>query len=230
MPRTHRAKKSGGRGKLYGAVVVVVAIIGIAGYIFFGNPLAQSPQPPFDPADLVFPNRLGSPDAPITVLEFGEYQCPSCGAWNRNTKEQFVARYVDSGIVKLYFRDYAYYGRDSTSAGIAARCAGDQGRYWEYHDHLFAAQGQINSGWASPENLKGFAQAIDLDTEAFNTCLDSADRHRDELAADYANGFRRGVRATPTFIIIGPDGREEWIVGAQPFQAFERIIESMRSR
>ena len=73
------------------------------------------------------------------------------------------------------------------------------------------------------------AQAIELDTEAFNNCLDS-DKYSDEVATSYADGFRRGVRGTPTFIIIGPDGREAKLVGAQPFQAFERIIESILSR
>ncbi|MCZ6613413.1 MAG: thioredoxin domain-containing protein [Thaumarchaeota archaeon] len=225
MPGRHQVKNSGGKRKFYGVVVVLIAIIGAAlGYVFLTNPTTQEVIIP-----LSFSNQLGSDDAPITILEFGEYQCPSCGAFFRNTKAELVAKYVDTGIVKMYFRDYAYYGPDSTSASIAARCAGEQGKYWEFHDFAFSMQGPINSGWASPENLKGFAQAIELDTEAFNNCLDS-DRYSDEVANSYADGFRRGVRGTPTFIIIGPDGREAKLVGAQPFQAFERIIESILSR
>ncbi len=182
-----------------------------------------------------FPNRLGSEDAPITILEFGEYQCPNCDLFFRNVFEEFSAKYIDTGIVKMYYRDFPYYGEDSVSAAIAARCAGEQGMYWEYHHALYEFQGEINSGWANNTMLKIFAVYAQIDKEGvgdvegkqqFDRCLDS-ERYGAAVRADYEEGLRLGVSGTPTFIIIGPDGRVERIVGAQPLSVFERVIESM---
>ncbi len=126
----------------------------------------------------------------------------------------------------MYFRDFAYYGEDSTKAAIAARCAGDQGKYWEYHDVLFSAQGQINSGWANSTQLVGLATLVELDMPTFVGCLNS-ESYLSAVEGDFSDGLSLGVGGTPTFVIIGPDGRQQIIVGAQPIGAFERVIESM---
>jgi len=226
MPKKRAVRKRSNRN-IYIGISAVVVMVGVAGtYFFFGSSITQATSPQNNPADFNLPNRLGAEDAPITILEFGEYQCPNCASFYRNTKDLLVSRYVDSGIVKIYFRDFAYYGPDSTNAAIAARCAGDQGKYWDYHDVLFSTQGQINSGWANKTQLVGFAVIIDLDMPTFASCLNSGD-YLSEVESDFAEGVRLGVGGTPTFVIIGPDGRQQIIVGAQPFSAFERVIESL---
>ncbi len=226
MPKKRAVRKRSNRN-IYIGISVVVVMVGVAGtYFFFGSSITQATSPQINPADFNLPNRLGAEDAPITILEFGEYQCPNCASFYRNTKDLLVSRYVDPGIVKIYFRDFAYYGPDSTNAAIAARCAGDQGKYWDYHDVLFSTQGQINSGWANKTQLVGFAVMIDLDMPTFASCLNSGD-YLSEVESDFAEGVRLGVGGTPTFVIIGPDGRQQIIVGAQPFSAFERVIESL---
>ena len=218
-----------------GIAVVLVVAMAVGGYIFFINPIDPQSETPEAPVLHVYPNRLGSESAPITIFEYGDYQCPNCAAFNRNVMGQLIQSYVDTGIVKIYFRDFAYYGPDSITAAMAARCAGDQDMYWEYHHALYLAQGPINSGWANSTNLKAlfYSQAVEdvvgnPSNEIFTECIDS-ERYRNEVLLSYQNGLKEGVGATPTFIIIGPDGREDVIVGPQPFRSFERVIESILS-
>jgi len=234
MPKKKRVKTEGHNTLLLSLVAITVIIgVGAGGYLLFINGQPSSVTTEIQTFD--FPNRLGSEDAPITILEFGEYQCPNCGLFFRNVFEEFSAKYIDTGIVKMYYRDFPYYGEDSVSAAIAARCAGEQGMYWEYHHALYEFQGEINSGWANNTMLKIFAVYAQIDKEGvgdvegkqqFDTCLDS-ERYGAAVRADYEEGLRLGVSGTPTFIIIGPDGRVERIVGAQPLSVFERVIESM---
>ncbi len=234
MPKKKRVKTGGHHTLLLSLVAMTVIIgVGAGGYLLFINGQPSSRTSEIQTFD--FPNRLGSEDAPITIIEFGEYQCPNCALFFRNVFEEFSARYIDTGLVKMYYRDFPYYGPESFSAAIAARCAGEQGQYWEYHHTLYEFQGEINSGWANNSMLKVFAVMTQLEKEGvgdvaakqqFDTCLDS-ERYLEEIRADYEDGLRLGVSGTPTFIIIGPDGREERIVGAQPLSVFERVIESM---
>ena len=143
-------------------------------------------------------------------------------------KPQFVNEFVDTGRVKLLFVDFPFFGPDSFTAAQAAKCAGEQGKYWEYHDILYSEQGPVNSGWAGAENLKRFASDLGLDEEAFNTCLDSG-KYSDIVERSFNEGLELGVGGTPTFYIVGPDGRVVVIQGPQPLIAFERIILSMLS-
>ncbi|MDH3611495.1 MAG: thioredoxin domain-containing protein, partial [Nitrosopumilus sp.] len=168
----------------------------------------------------------GSPDAPITIIEFGDFQCPKCNQWFQNEKPTIVENHIDTGIAKVYFLDYSWLGDDSTSAAQAAHCAGDQEMYWEYHTHLYNNQGGINEGWASPDNLKAFAEEMELDTEAFNECLDS-DKYGERVTHNNMIGASHDVEGTPTFFLISPDGSVERINGPQPSSVFDKVIESL---
>ena len=125
MPKKKRVMTEG-RNMLLLSLVAITVIIGVGagGYLLIinGQPFVGTAEiQTFD-----FPNRLGSEDAPITIIEFGEYQCPDCGLFFRNAFEELSAKYIDTGIVKMYYRDFPFYGQDSFSAAIAARCAGEQ--------------------------------------------------------------------------------------------------------
>lgn len=163
---------------------------------------------------------------PLTIYEFGEYQCPNCLSWWISVKPQLIEQFVSTGKAKLVFVDFPFSGPDSFSASQAAKCAGEQGMYWEYHDILYSEQGPINSGWASIENLKRFASDLGLDMEAFNACLDSG-KYSDMVEQSFNEGVSIGVTGTPTFFIVGPRGVIQMIAGAQPFVVFERVINSM---
>lgn len=169
---------------------------------------------------------LGDPGAPVTIIEFGDYQCHQCYNWFHNTRPRIAAEYIETGAASLVFVDMAFLGRDSPRAAEASHCAGDQGKYWEYHNTLYRQQSpEIDGGWASGERLRLFADSIGLDAGQFGECMDSG-KHRDRVQYNTEEAKRYGVSGTPTFVVVGPGG-EQKIVGAQPFPPFREAIETV---
>lgn len=170
---------------------------------------------------------LGDPDAEITIVEFGDYQCHACYNWFHNTKPPLLNEYINTGKVNFVFVDMAFLGRDSPVAAQATYCAEDQGKYWEYHNILYESQeDRIDNGWASKERLKTFAFVLGLDTELFDSCLDSKKYER-RVQNNTSEGRTFGVTGTPTFLIVSESGEEQKLVGQQPFAIFKRVIDSM---
>lgn len=169
---------------------------------------------------------LGNPSAPVTIIEFGDYQCHQCFNWYHKTKPIIYENYIQTGKVNLVFVDLAFLGRDSPKAAQAAYCAEDQGKFWEYHDLLYQSQEGIDDGWANSERLKAFAFSLGLDSELFNSCLDSS-KFSKRVQYNVGEAKKHGANATPTFIIVGPDGAQQKLVGAQPYTVFKNVIDSM---
>ncbi len=158
---------------------------------------------------------LGDPNAPVTIIEFSDYECPYCGRFSQNTMPQLISEYIDTGKAKLIFRDFPLgFHKNAQKASEAAECAGDQGKYYEMHDKIFENQQSI-----TVNDLKNYAEEIGLDVNEFNNCLDT-DKHRDEVLQDFRDGQKAGVSGTPSFFING-----KMLVGAQPFSAFKQIID-----
>ena len=169
---------------------------------------------------------LGDASAPITIVEFGDYQCHQCYNWFHNTKPAIVQNYIDTGKANLVFVDLAFLGSHSPIAAQASYCAEDQGMYWEYHDTLYNSQEPtVNGGWANNERLKAFAFSLELDMELFDSCLDSG-KYSKRVQYNIQQARDHGVRGTPGFFIVGPDGQEQ-LGGAQPFPVFKQIMDSM---
>ena len=169
---------------------------------------------------------LGDPSAPITIVEFGDYQCHQCYNWFHNTKPAIFQEYIETGKVNLVFVDLAFLGRDSPKAAQATYCAEDQEMYWEYHDTLYTSQeSKIDSGWANTERLKAFAFNMELDMELFDSCLDSG-KYSKRVQYNSQQARDHGVRGTPGFFIVGPYGQEQ-LGGAQPFSVFKQILDTM---
>lgn len=169
---------------------------------------------------------LGNPSATVTIVEFGDYQCPQCYNWFHNIKPQIIENYIETGKANLVFVDLAFLGRDSPKAAEASYCAEEQGRYWEYHELLYGSQQGIDDGWANSERLKAFAFSLDLDMELFGSCLDSGKfSKRVQFNVDEAK--KQGASGTPTFFIINSEGEQQRISGAQPFSVFKNVIDSM---
>ena len=169
---------------------------------------------------------LGNPSAPITIVEFGDYQCHQCYNWFHNTKPAITKEYIETGKANLVFVDLAFLGRDSPTAAQASYCAEDQEMYWEYHDLLYNYQGsKIDDGWANNERLKAFAENLGLDMELFESCLDSG-KYSKRVQFNIQQAKEHGVRGTPGFFIVGPDGQQQ-LSGAQPFSVFKQIMDSM---
>lgn len=175
---------------------------------------------------------LGSPDAPVTVVEFADFQCPFCGRMFRETVPQIMENYIKTGKVKFVYKDFAFLGRESQRAAEAAKCAMDQDKFWEYHDFLYNylwdnyyAEGQNgeNVGAFSDSNLKRFARDLGLNTSDFNTCFDSG-KYADVVSNDIEDGKAVGARATPTSFVNG-----RIIEGAVPYATFSQAIEEALS-
>jgi protein-disulfide isomerase len=167
----------------------------------------------------------GDSSAPITIVEFADFQCPNCGRFTRNTAPQIVEEYIATGKVNMVYKHFPIQGPDSVAASMAAQCAGDQGKFWEFHDLLFNNQEAENSGWAKAENMKTFASELDLDREAFDPCLDS-EKYKLLVETDFAFARSVGATGTPTFVIVKSDGSEpEGILGAQPFSSFKAVLD-----
>ncbi len=181
------------------------------------TPVTVTLEPPReDVADAGRPVR-GPANAPVTIIEFSDFQCPYC-LQAQNTVARVLATYGDR--IRLVYRHYPLPNHpDAVPAAEASMCAAEQDRFWPFHDHLFANQNQL-----SVEALKQHAATLGLDTAAFNACFDGG-KHRAEIEADMAAAEEAGVTGTPAFFINGrPLG------GAQPYEAFERIIEDELAR
>lgn len=158
----------------------------------------------------------GDVNAPVTIVEFSDFECPFCGRYVQDTYPSIVEEYIDTGKVRYVFRDFPLnFHANAQKASEAAECAGEQGMYWEMHDVLFENQNAL--GIAS---LKTYADELGLDTDDFDECLDSG-AMADEVLQDMADGQAYGVSGTPAFFING-----KLISGAQPFSAFEVEIEA----
>lgn len=159
---------------------------------------------------------LGQENAPVTIVEFTDYQCPFCGRHFTSTMPQIKKEYIDPGKVKYYVRDFPLTSihPQAQKAAEAARCADDQNAFWKYHDTIFENQQTL-----SEANLKKWAVDLGLDAAAFNDCLDSG-KHEQAVKDDLAAGTKLGVNGTPGFFINGRP-----VKGAQPFESFQKIVD-----
>ncbi len=168
---------------------------------------------------------LGQPEAPITIVEFGDYQCFYCNKFFHDTEGQIYENYIKTGKAKLVFKDFTIIGQDSVVAAHAAHCAGEQGKFWEYHDTLYNNWNGENNGWASSENQIRFAQGIGLDATSFSECM-SSNRYAETIQASTRDAQTLGLTGTPGFFIIGPNNNIVKIPGAQPYDVFANVLES----
>lgn len=167
---------------------------------------------------------LGEKNAPVIVIEYGDFQCPFCGKFFKDTESVLRENYIKTGKVKFIYRDFAFLGQESLWAANAARCAGEQGKFWEYHDYLYNNQRGENQGAFNKDNLKGFAAALSLDKEKFNACLDS-EKYSDAIKKETKDGASAGVQGTPAIFING-----KMYVGALPTNTFTQIIDAELSK
>ena len=157
---------------------------------------------------------LGSQDAPITIVEFSDYECPYCRQWHSEVYTQLLDTYGDQ--IRFVYRDFPLESIHASAkpAAEAANCAFEQGEFWDYHDKLFSMELGL-----SPSAYLEYASQLGLDGEQFQECIDSG-RYQQEVQSDFEFAANLGVRSTPTFFINGIA-----VVGAQPFEIFQQVIE-----
>lgn len=180
-------------------------------------PNAPTPTPSVNMKALIDDDSVfGDKDAPVTIVEFSDFECPFCTKAYDNALKQVKSEYVDKGLVNIVYRDFPLgFHQNAQKAAEAAECAGEQDEYYAMHDLLFESgvTGGINS-------FKEYAKTIGLDTSEFDECLDSGAMAK-EVAKDMADGQAAGVRGTPAFFIDG-----KMISGAQPFSVFKQAIDA----
>ncbi len=158
---------------------------------------------------------LGEVGAKVTLIEYADFQCPFCGKFFRDVESKIVDTYVKDGKVQFVYRDYPFLGKESIDSAEAARCAGDQGKFWDYHDYLFDHQSGENQGAFSIPNLKSFAKNMGLDEASFNKCLDSQ-KYAKAVADSNTEGTKAGVTGTPKGFILVNGKVLSTIDGAEP--------------
>jgi protein-disulfide isomerase len=167
---------------------------------------------------------LGNADARVLVIEFGDYQCPTCRQFWKEIEPRLKKDYIDTGKVKLVFRDFPLTTHpEAVLAAEAVNCARDQNKYWEFHDKVFREQ--YNKGddviRLKPADLKKWAKDIKMEPAAFDQCLDS-EKYKGEVMKDKMEGEAAGVQGTPTFFING-----RVMGGAQQYPEYRKLIDDL---
>ncbi|HEY7367601.1 MAG TPA: thioredoxin domain-containing protein [Nitrosopumilaceae archaeon] len=168
---------------------------------------------------------LGSPSSPISILEWGDYQCTYCYRFHTSSFNTILDEYVNSGRANFVFKDFPLNGPDSVFAAEAAYCAEDQGKYWQYHDELYANWGGERTGWITADSLNKFATTVDLEIGKFNSCINEHKYNQRVLELEKF-GKDIGIDATPSFLIFN-DEKIIKIRGNQPVDAFRNAIEEL---
>lgn len=168
---------------------------------------------------------LGDADAPVTLVEFSDFQCPYCRSFYNETFSQIKEQYVDTGKVKFVYRDFPLSFHDgAVPAALAAECARDQGGddiFFAMHDLIFEGQNELGDGTVKipNESLMSYAEELSLDMNEFKDCFES-EKYIEEISDDFNEGQRIGITGTPGFVLEG-----ELISGAQPFSVFSSAID-----
>ena len=168
---------------------------------------------------------MGDPDAPITILEWGDYQCTFCYKFHQNTLNVINEEFIKTGKVKVIFKDFPLNGPDSKLAAEASYCAHDQGKYWEYHDQLYENWAGERTGWITRESLSEFAESINLEIVEFNKCLDE-NKYENKINSIYEFGNQIGIDATPSFLVFN-DEKIIKIRGNQPLEVFLKTFDEL---
>ena len=206
-----------------GALVIVALVV-----IPMLKPVNLATIEPFERPQVDF-NSTGSPDAPITITEYSDFQCPYCKRFADQTERQLIDAYVTTGKVRFVYRSFgSFIGPESGAAAEAAYCAGDQEKFWEFHDFLFANHTGENVGDYATRKLEAMAEALELDMNAFTSCISSG-KYSDQILQDGKDGVAAGIQATPSFVLtyqVNGETKTRLIEGAQPFAQFQAEIEA----
>lgn len=225
----NRSRNSSGRGIVVPMVIAVIAGLAAIGLATIGNDSRAEPTGTVTTGTVTTvagattssadPMALGDPNAPVVMVTYSEFQCPFCGRFAQETEPELVDRFVDTGVLRIEWRDFPYLGEESVVAAMAARAASVQGEFWAFHERLFAEQPQPNSGRLTTTFLEAIAAELELDLEQFRRDMNSVEI-MSAIEADFDEALSVGVNGTPAFFING-----EPVFGAQATSVFVDVIE-----
>ena len=168
---------------------------------------------------------LGNPNAKISIVEFGDYQCTFCYKFHDDTMKIIVEQYVAEGKVNFVYKDFPLNGPASIMASEASYCAQEQGKFWQYHDLIYENWDGENTGWLTKDALQRFAGGAELNLNEFNSCMNDS-KYRQKVLDNEEFARKNNIDATPSFIIFD-DTNSYRIIGAQPFEKFEQVLKEL---
>jgi protein-disulfide isomerase len=225
-------------------LVIIIAIVIIGGsataFLTMGQNTSNQPKNSEQVNELIQiltdptvqnASALGSNAAKITLVEFGDYQCQFCAQFHKQTRNEIIDKFVNTGQVKFVFKDFVLNDQPpdnaSTLAARAAYCAADQGKFWEYHDEVYNNSKGENTGWVTRANLELFARNVHIpDQVEFSKCLDSQ-KYSDAVQKNDQIARSIGLQSTPTFVLVTDGKQPLGIVGAQSFDVFQQAISQL---
>jgi protein-disulfide isomerase len=218
------------RNRLIGIGLIVLGAALVALFLIYPTlrPVDVVTVTPLTRSQVDF-NNVGDPNAPVKLEEYSDYQCPYCARFSEDTEQALLDTYVATG--KVYFTYHSvgeFIGPESSRSAEASYCAGDQGKFWEYHDYIMGNQRGENAGWFSERRLTAFAEALALDTGAFSSCLNGG-KYRDMVRQELFTARDLGITSTPTFVITYDAGGQtvtDIIKGAEPFSTFQQRLDA----
>jgi protein-disulfide isomerase len=218
--REKREKRRQQRLIVYVAIVAGVALI-VAALLILPTlrPLGEIVIPDIVARPNAAGLSMGDPKAPVKIEEFADFQCLYCARFSQETEPDLIREYIATGKVYFTYRNFAFIGPTSRYAAEASVCAADQGKFWEYHDILYANQNESDASAFSSRRLDAFAEGIGLQMDEFKACV-AAKTHSAAVNEDYAAAVGAGVESTPSFLVNG-----QLLVGAQPFSVFQTAID-----
>ena len=224
-PGVVTAAKRGGPGTGFWMALGVVAVIGVGALSWVATrPKATSSKiDPSLPALKAEGYLMGSPTAPVEIIEFADFECPGCGQFATLTEPDIRARLVNTGQVRMRFMDFPLpIHKNTWDASLAASCANEQGKFWEMHDAIFQNQDRWNGEATSRPRgpLGDLAKGLGRDMTKYGSCMDT-EKYRAQVQANLQEGERRRVERTPTFIIGG-----QMIPGAPPYDSFKKLVDA----
>ena len=170
---------------------------------------------------------MGNPNAKITIVEFGDYQCTFCYKFHDETMKRINEKYIKTENVNFIYKDFPLNGKQSILASEASYCAEKQGKFWEYHNTLYSNWGGENTGWITQKELINFAKETELNLEQFNSCMENSEFLQKVLNNEqFAKGIN--INATPSFLIFN-ETEVYRIIGAQPLEQFELVFQELRT-
>jgi protein-disulfide isomerase len=240
--RHSSVKKESNPWMIVSIVLGAIVLLGLG--FLLGNVGTQNTQtgsgrgtqtaPSFNTNDLLkgAAGVLGKNSAPVVLIEYSDFQCPFCRAWFESSKEQLIKEYVESGKVQFMYKDLPLsFHLMAMPYAIAARCAGEQGKFWEMHDKIFSEQAKLGQGTITSltaDDIKKWASELGLNTDSFNSCLGS-NKFSSQISANSSEATSLGINGTPSFFIGKRGGSGTIVEGAVPYSTLKQSIESMLS-
>ena len=229
--RREQIRRKEMRSRLFGIGLISIGAILVAILFIYPNfkPVGAIATPETFSRPNAKNNAAGNPEAPIKIDEYSDFQCPYCRVFFEDTEAKLMETFVADGTVYFVYHSFGeFIGSESASSAEAAYCAGDQEKFWEMHDMIFANQRGENAGAFVDRRLIAFAENLGLDMDTFKSCFNGGN-YSDLIAQDAKDGLAAGIKATPSFVMsytVNGEAKTKILEGAQGYDVFKQEIDA----